>query len=63
MTRIELLKPHTHAGVSRAPGEAIELDADLAAWLIGLGTARAADGASLPTTTTAEAHARRKEKA
>lgn len=40
--QVELLKPHTHAGVDQAPGAVIELDDDLARWLINLGTARPA---------------------
>lgn len=39
---VELLKPHTHAGVDHAPGTVIELDDDLARWLIDLETARPA---------------------
>jgi hypothetical protein len=45
MPQIELLKPHTHAGVDHAPGAVIELDNDLARWLIDLGTARPAPDA------------------
>lgn len=37
---IELLKPHTHAGVAYPPRAVIELDADLAQWLIDTGVAR-----------------------
>jgi len=37
---VELLKPHTHAGVDHAPGAVIELDDELARWLIDLETAR-----------------------
>lgn len=37
---VELLKPHTHAGVDHAPGAVIELGHDLARWLIDLETAR-----------------------
>lgn len=39
--KIELLKPHTHAGKECQPGEVIELDKDLANWLIDLGVAKA----------------------
>ena len=38
--QLELLKPHTHAGVDHAPGAVIELDDDLARWLIDLAAAR-----------------------
>jgi hypothetical protein len=40
MPQVELLKPHTHAGVDLAPGAVIELDDDLARWLADLGIAR-----------------------
>ena len=45
MPQIELLKPHTHARVDQAPGAVIELDDDLARWLIDLGIARPARAA------------------
>jgi hypothetical protein len=38
--QLELLKPHTHAGVDHAPGAILELDDDLARWLIDLAAAR-----------------------
>jgi hypothetical protein len=38
--QLELLQPHTHAGVDLAPGAVIELDDDLARWLIDLAAAR-----------------------
>lgn len=38
--QIELLKPHTHAGISYPPLAVIALDADLAQWLIDTGVAR-----------------------
>jgi hypothetical protein len=38
--QLELLKPHTHAGVDLAPGAVIELDDDLVRWLIDLESAR-----------------------
>ncbi|MFA7239372.1 MAG: hypothetical protein WC091_04610 [Sulfuricellaceae bacterium] len=38
--KIELIKPHTHAGRQYQPGDAIDLDADLAQWLIDIGAAR-----------------------
>jgi hypothetical protein len=39
--KIELIKPHTHAGRRYQPGEMIDMDADLAQWLIDIGAARA----------------------
>ena len=45
---VELLKPHHHAGVTHAPGTVIELDDDLARWLIDLETARPARATSTP---------------
>ncbi|HBP6821551.1 TPA: hypothetical protein L6B08_16865 [Pseudomonas aeruginosa] len=41
---IELLKPHTHAGVGFAPGDSLDLDESAARWLIEVGVAKAADG-------------------
>lgn len=41
---IELLKPHTHAGVSFAPGDPLDVDEATARWLIEAGVAKAADG-------------------
>ena len=40
---IELLKPHTHAGVSFAPGDLLVLDEAAARWLIDAGVAKATD--------------------
>lgn len=48
---IELLKPHTHAGVLYAPGDRLDLDEAAARWLIDLGVARLAESA-VPTTKT-----------
>ena len=45
---VELLKPHTHAGVGLAPGAILELDDDLARWLIALETARPARATPTP---------------
>jgi hypothetical protein len=39
--RIELLKPHVHQGGALPPGATLELDADLARWLIQEGVAKA----------------------
>lgn len=36
---VKLLKPHTHAGCEYPASARIELDADSANWLIGLGVA------------------------
>lgn len=38
---IELLKTHTHAGVSFAPGDRLDLDEVTARWLIEAGVAQA----------------------
>lgn len=38
--RIELLKPHTHVGKFLQPGDTLDLDADLADWLIREGAAK-----------------------
>jgi len=38
--RIELLKPHTHVGKAFQPGDMLDLDADLADWLIREGVAK-----------------------
>jgi hypothetical protein len=46
---IELLKPHTHAGVSFAPGDLLVLDEAAARWLIDAGVAKATDGLDEPT--------------
>lgn len=41
--RIELLKPHTHAGVLHVPGDILNIDQDAARWLIETGVARPAE--------------------
>ena len=41
--RIEVLQPHTHAGVPYAPGAILNIDHDLARWLIERGVARPAE--------------------
>ena len=38
--KIELLKPHTHAGIALQPGAVITLDDDQAQWLVDIGVAR-----------------------
>ena len=45
---IQLLKPHTHAGVSFAPGALLVLDEAAARWLIDAGVAKATDGLDEP---------------
>jgi len=40
--KIELLKPHTHAGKRYPPGERLDLDEASAKWLIDLKVAKAA---------------------
>ncbi|MBL0422583.1 hypothetical protein JI739_19720 [Ramlibacter sp. AW1] len=40
-THLLLTRPHTHAGRLRRPGERIEVDADLARWLVSIGSAHA----------------------
>lgn len=39
--KIELLKPHTHAGKDYPPGAVIELDKQAAEWLTAIGSAKA----------------------
>lgn len=41
--RIELLLPHTHAGMRHDAGEVLDLDQSSARWLIERGVARAMD--------------------
>lgn len=57
--RVELLKAHTHAGITYAPLSVIVLDADVAKWLIDAGVARAivmnATSAKAAITTTTSA--------
>jgi hypothetical protein len=40
MTRLILLRPHTHAGRLHAPSDPLDLESDLADWLIAEGVAR-----------------------
>jgi hypothetical protein len=40
-TQVLLTRPHTHARRQCQPGERIEVDADLARWLVSIGSARA----------------------
>jgi len=44
--RVRLLKPHRHAGRDYPAGAALDLAADKAAWLIGVGVAQ--EGAPQP---------------
>ncbi|MEW5708777.1 MAG: hypothetical protein AB1830_07720 [Pseudomonadota bacterium] len=51
--RIELLKPHTHAGRDYPAGAVLDLarvglDQDSAAWLVSIGAARVIPGAPKP---------------
>ena len=39
--QIEILKQHIHAGLPHKPGAVIDLDADIADWLIAEGAAKA----------------------
>lgn len=39
-TSLVLTRPHTHAGRPHQAGERIEVDSDLAQWLLSLGSAR-----------------------
>lgn len=48
--QIELLKPHTHAGIACPPLAVIALDADLAQRLIDTGVARAIAMTATPAT-------------
>lgn len=50
---IELLKPHRHAGRDYRPGARLTLPASKAEWLIGIGTATAADAAPAAETASA----------
>jgi hypothetical protein len=43
---IELIKHHIHAGLPYKPGAVIDLDADLADWLIAEGAAQAVRAAT-----------------
>lgn len=43
--KIELLKPHTHAGKDYPAGEVIELDKHAADWLISIGSAKSVKAA------------------
>ena len=40
--KIQLLKPHSHAGRDYPPGAVLEMDRDSAEWLIAIGTAKPA---------------------
>lgn len=47
---IELLKPHTHAGTTLAPGHQLDLDEATALWLIEAGVAKATTALDEPLT-------------
>ncbi|MDO5289347.1 MAG: hypothetical protein Q4F13_06895 [Pseudomonadota bacterium] len=51
-TYIELTQPHRHAGRDYPAGATLGLPAHKAAWLIGLGRAREAPPAPVPTPAT-----------
>ncbi len=40
-SQLVLTRAHTHAGRQHQPGERIEVDSDLAQWLLSIGSARA----------------------
>lgn len=46
--RIELLKPHRHAGRDYKPGQYLELPEDKAGWLVSVGAAKAAATPATP---------------
>jgi len=46
--KIELLKPHTHAGTLYRPGDKIEVDTDVAQWLLDNGVAAPVASAKKP---------------
>lgn len=43
MRKVRLLKPHTHEGKNYEPGTVLEVEADRADWLMGLGVAELID--------------------
>ena len=47
-TQLVLTRAHTHAGQQHQAGERIEVDSDLAQWLLSIGSARA-DPPSTPS--------------
>lgn len=51
--RIELLKPHRHAGRDYKPGQFLELPEDKAGWLVPLDVAKAAPPPAAPPATPA----------
>lgn len=46
--KVDLLKPHTHAGQPYSPGDTLELNDDTAHWLIAQGVAQPSPPAPLP---------------
>ena len=46
---VELIKPHTHAGVQCAPGTRLDVDEATARWLIERGVAKTTDGLDEPS--------------
>lgn len=53
MPRIQLIRPHTHAGKVYAVGDRLEVDADIAEWLLanGIATTEPKPPKSVPETT------------
>jgi hypothetical protein len=48
-TQLVLTRAHIHAGQQHQPGERIEVDADLAQWLLSIGSARVEQPPSTPS--------------
>ena len=47
--QIILTRPHTPAGQQHQPGNRIEVDADIAQWLLSIGSARVEQPPSTPS--------------
>lgn len=45
---VELIKPHTHAGMLHAPGTRLDVDEATTRWLIEQGVAKPADASDEP---------------
>lgn len=48
-TQLVLTRAHTHAGRQHQPGDRIEVDDDLAQWLLSIGSARVEQPLSTPS--------------
>lgn len=48
-TPLLLTRPNIHAGQQHQPGERIEVDAELAQWLLSIGSARVEQPPSTPS--------------